>query len=74
MSGKVYVGTAKVVKFENGSEIVNAYISKTGLEVIATHTNENGGVALGIARRRNKDDFGNTHAVYINDYKNKDGK
>ena len=63
-----YVGNARKITFDNGGHVLNGSLS---LENLKAHVSEKGYVRITIAELRKPDNFGNTHSIYINEYKPK---
>ena len=65
---KDYVkGSAREITFSNGGSILNLSILKSDLDRI--ETDAKGYMRLCVAARRQEDDYGNTHYIYVDPYK-----
>lgn len=77
MDKKYLRGNARAKKFENGGEVVNFSINikdmLSGLEnqghSIEEFANDGGWVNLTITEKQKKDQWGNTHSCYLNEWK-----
>lgn len=71
-------GSAKAVTFQNGGEIINIDLKIEGGKILGStgpiSPNEAGYIRLRVTRLSQVDQYGNTHAVYENDYKPEPGK
>ena len=68
---KVYIrGSAQEKQFANGGSVINFSVSLDQLKELTTFTTKNGDtrVNLSITKRREADQYGNTHSVYYDDY------
>lgn len=68
MEPRKFCGNAKKIEFENGGHILNGSVS---FEKLKAYANDKGYVRITIARNREPGKFGNTHAIYINEWKPK---
>lgn len=64
---KKYVGGGKRIVFDNGGEVINIYLFADKLQA-----DEKGYVRLTIGERREVSDKGDTHSVWVNEYKPKE--
>jgi len=62
---KKYVGNGKEKVFDNGSSLVNIGLKYSDL---ANFVNEKGWINLTVGKKRETDQYGNTHAVWVNEY------
>ena len=71
MADKVYLKcSAKALTFKNGGQVVKIGIKATDLaEFIHTHQNQRGYVNLVLAERREAGQYGDTHYLYLDDWK-----
>lgn len=61
---------AKQVKFNNGNSIMKLSISvKKMIEFLNAHANEKGYVNLGVSERREVNEHGDTHCVWLDTWK-----
>lgn len=67
MADKQFVGKGKEKKFDNGGAIVNFSFKPDDLPP----PNDKGYVNLTLAEMKSPDKWGNTHTVYVNDWKPK---
>ena len=66
---KNYVkGSAREKTFDNGSSLVNFSIN---INDIGQYADEKGWVQFTMSERRETDGYGNTHTIYINEFKPK---
>lgn len=64
---KTYVrGSAKKFEFPNGGSVINLSFN---IENLSQFADENGWVRLVCSERSSVDDYGNTHSVYVNEWK-----
>jgi hypothetical protein len=76
MEGKVYVGSGKEKKFENGGSIINVLLD---VDDLAAHFKEFGfttqqgkrKIRVNVTERKEADQWGNTHSVSIDTFKPK---
>lgn len=61
---KNYVGNGKKKEFSNGSSLINISLQYSKLV-----PNEKGYVNLVVGQKKETDQWGNTHAVWVNDFK-----
>lgn len=67
MASKTYVkGSAKKIDFDNGGSIINLSVN---LENLKEHADEKGWVRLVCSERTSPDMYGNTHSLYLNEWK-----
>lgn len=65
MSEKIYVWSAREKTFDDGGIVLNVSINKAKFDELA---DVKGYVKLKITRRKQEDDFGNTHSVEWDSY------
>lgn len=63
---KTYVGNGKKREFDNGGSLINISLKYADLK-----PNDKGYVNLVVGSKKETDQWGNTHAVWVNDYKPK---
>lgn len=66
MSDKKYVGTGR--QAPNGLEIVNISIAESKVKDFWSEYNGERYLRLGISKKREADQYGKTHSVYIDEY------
>ncbi len=67
-STKRYVkGSAKERKFSSGDPVIDLDLLKSDLDKL--EVTEAGYIKLRVAPRKEADQYGNTHSVYVNDWK-----
>jgi|TARA_E500000318_G_scaffold61347_2_gene56931 hypothetical protein len=66
MSDKKYVGTGR--QAPNGLEIVNISISESKVKDFWTEYNGERYLRLGVSKKREADQYGKTHSVYIDEW------
>jgi hypothetical protein len=66
MSDKKYVGTGR--QAPNGLEIVNISISESKVKEFWTEYNGERYLRLGVSKKREADQYGKTHSVYIDEW------
>ena len=64
MEKKNYVGNGKKKEFTNGGSLINISLKYSQLV-----PNEKGYVNLTVGGKKETDQYGNTHAVWVNDFK-----
>jgi hypothetical protein len=64
MEKKNYVGNGKKKEFSNGGSLINI-----SLQYAKLVPNEKGYVNLVVGGKKETDQYGNTHAVWVNDFK-----
>ena len=74
MSDKIYIGNGKEKTFDNGGSVINCMITMDGLsQIFKDHgfTTQNGvkKLKLIIGKRREIDQYGNSHYVQIDTWK-----
>ena len=74
MSDKIYIGSGKEKTFDNGGSVINCMITLDGLnQIFKDHgfTTQQGVKKLKIivGKRREPDQWGNTHSVSIDTFK-----
>lgn len=71
MAEKVYLKcSAKQKTFSNGGSVIRLSFKDTDIAAfVRTHKNEQGYVNLIIAERREVGQYGDTHTVYLDDWK-----
>ena len=68
---KKYVrGSAKEKVFDNGSKLINFSINIKD-EALTKHANPDGWVQLVMSSKREVDQYGNSHYIYLNEFKPK---
>lgn len=68
MSDKKYVGTGRQV---NGLDIVNISIAESKVKDYWSEYNGERYLRLGVSKKREADQYGKTHSVYIDEWKPK---
>jgi len=75
-SVKKYVrGNSKEVTFDNGGSLINLsfnvndFLSGDGQQNIADFADDKGWVKITVAPKREVDQYGNTHSLYLNEYR-----
>jgi len=71
MSDKKYVGTGR--QAPNGLEIVNISIAESKVKDFWNEYNGERYLRLGVSKKREADQYGKTHSVYIDEYQPKGG-
>lgn len=66
MSDKKYVGTGR--QAPNGLEIVNISIAESKVKDFWSEYNGERYLRLGVSKKREADQYGKTHSVYIDEY------
>lgn len=66
MSDKKYVGTGR--QAPNGLEIVNISIAESKVKDFWNEYNGERYLRLGVSKKREADQYGKTHSVYIDEY------
>lgn len=66
MSEKKYVGTGRQV---DGYELVNISIAESKVKDFWNEYNGERYLRLGVSKKREPDQYGKTHSVYIDEYK-----
>ena len=67
---KTYVpkSKAKAVQTQYGEILKLGFKSDVLIEFIQENTNSSGYINLDVSKRRQPDDYGNTHSIFLNDY------
>ena len=66
MSDKKYVGTGR--QAPNGLEIVNISVAESKVKEFWTEYNGERYLRLGVSKKREADQYGKTHSVYIDEW------
>jgi hypothetical protein len=66
MSDKKYVGTGR--QAPNGLEIVNISVAESKVKDFWTEYNGERYLRLGVSKKREADQYGKTHSVYIDEW------
>jgi len=66
MSDKKYVGTGR--QAPNGMEIVNISIAESKVKEFWSEYNGESYLRLGVSKKREEDQYGKTHSVYIDEW------
>jgi hypothetical protein len=66
MNEKKYVGTGR--QAPNGLEIVNISVAESKIKDYWTEYNGERYLRLGVSKKREADQYGKTHSVYIDEY------
>lgn len=61
-------GTAKMKEFDSGGYVINFSVNVEDIAKIAEEQGNKGWVNLTMSKRRNKDDYDNTHYIYVNEF------
>ena len=69
MAEKIYVGKARYITFRDGGEKCRIWLTPDGVEQINRNVDNKGGINLVMVEMRDPDRAGNTHTLYIDDWK-----
>ncbi len=69
MAEKIYVGKARYITFRDGGEKCRIWLTPEGVESINANVDNNGGINLVMVEMRDPDRAGNTHTIYVDDWK-----
>lgn len=69
MAEKIYVGKARYITFRDGGEKCRIWLTPEGVENINRNVDNNGSINLVMVEMRDPDRAGNTHTLYIDDWK-----
>jgi len=65
---KTYVGNGKEKQFDDGS-VINISFSEKDLDTMRANLNKGGWINLTCAKRKEVGKYGETHSIYVNDWK-----
>ena len=68
-NNRIYVGKAKYITFRNGGEKCAIWLTPEGIESINANVDNKGGINLVMVEMRDPDRAGNTHTLYVDDWK-----
>lgn len=66
---RIYVGKAKYITFRDGGEKCRIWLTPEGVESINANVDRNGSINLVMVQMRDPDKAGNTHTIYVDDWK-----
>lgn len=69
MAEKIYVGKARYITFRDGGEKCRIWLTPEGVENINKNVDNNGSINLVMVEMRDPDRAGNTHTLYVDDWK-----